>query len=61
MLIDSSIFDFAICEKAHNAITNKIRNDEVYHKFRSLEDREENLDLIFWTFLMLADAFDFTE
>jgi hypothetical protein len=39
-------------------------SDEIYVQFRHLEDREENLDLIFWRLLFLdspEDVFDFTE
>ena len=64
MLTDSSIFDCAICENTRNAIINKITSDGIYVQFRDLEDREENLDLIFWRLLFLdspEDVFDFTE
>jgi hypothetical protein len=45
--------ELAILDKIHYAITTKEANRQIYFDFRGLEDREENLDLIFWRLLFL--------
>jgi hypothetical protein len=51
------IFSWIILEGAHNAITTKVANDNIYFRFRALEDSELNLDFIFWSFFFIEDDF----
>lgn len=51
------IFSWLILEGAHNAITNKASSDNVYFRFRALEDSELNLDFIFWSFFFIEEDF----